>query len=406
PSEPFSHQSQKNGHAVDWAVTWNLGEDDLITESYVNLIPTRQGGTHVLGLRSGLTDALREFCEFHNLLPRNLKLTPEDVWDRCSYVLSAKTKEPQFSGQTKERLSSRDCGTYINGTAKDAFSIWLSENPDYGKQIAENTIANAQHRIQSSKKTKRKKIASGPALPGKLADCSTQDIDQSELFLVEGDSAGGSAKQARDREFQAVLPLRGKIKNTWEMASSEILDSQTVRDISLAIGVEPDSKDLSKLRYGKICILADADSDGSHIATLLCALFFRHFKALIDHNHLFIALPPLYRIDIGKNKHYAMNDKERDSLLNQLTQENSRSRPIVQRFKGLGEMTPLQLRETSMSVETRHLHKLMIDEFAQTHDIMDKLLAKKRAPDRKVWLTEYGDQVISKMFDQAEVHSD
>ena len=402
PAIPFKHTSKKNGHSVDWALTWNLGETDLIAESYVNLIPTRQGGTHVLGLRAGLTDALREFCEFHNLLPRNLKLTPEDVWDRCSYVLSAMTKEPQFSGQTKERLSSRDCGTFINNVAKDSFSLWLSEHPDFGKQIAENSIATAQNRIQSSKKTTRKKISAGPALPGKLADCSTQDIEMSELFLVEGDSAGGSAKQARDREYQAVLPLRGKILNSWEVSASELLNSQTVRDISLAIGVDPDSRDLSKLRYGKICILADADSDGAHIATLLCALFFRHFPEIVSSGHLYIALPPLFRIDVGRAKHYAMNEAERDQLINRLLEEKPSSKPIVLRFKGLGEMDALQLRETSMSPESRHLHQLTIDEPTETHDLMDKLLAKKRAQDRKSWLTAHGDQAIATMYEVAE----
>ena len=402
PPVPFSYSSQKNGHEVDWAITWDLGNDDLITESYVNLIPTRQGGTHVHGLRSGLTEALREFCEFHNLLPRNLKLTPDDVWERCSYVLSAKTKEPQFSGQTKERLSSRDCGTFINGTVKDAFSLWLSDHPDFGRLIAENTIANAQHRIQSSKKTARKKISAGPALPGKLADCSTQDIDRSELFLVEGDSAGGSAKQARDREYQAVLPLRGKILNSWEVSSAEILNSQTVRDISLAIGVEPDSADISKIRYGKVCILADADSDGAHIATLLCALFFKHFPKVVNGGHLYIALPPLFRIDIGKQKHYAIDEREREAMLARLAKENPKGKPVVQRFKGLGEMDALQLRETSMSPDTRHLHLLMIDEHTKTTDVLDKLLAKKRSQDRKSWLTEKGDQAISTMYDETD----
>ncbi|MEE8077768.1 MAG: DNA topoisomerase IV subunit B, partial [Pseudomonadales bacterium] len=300
PAEPFMHSAAGNEEAVEWAVKWVVDGGEFITESYVNLIPTLQGGTHVNGLRSGLVDALKEFCEFRDLLPRGVKLTGDDLWLQCAYVLSAKLMDPQFSGQTKERLSSRNSAVFISGVAKDAFSLYLNEHPQDGDRLAELAITNAQRRVQAAKKVARKKVTAGPALPGKLADCSGQDAERAELFLVEGDSAGGSAKQARDREFQAVMPLRGKILNTWEVDASQVLASQEVHDIAIAIGVDPASTDISGLRYHKVCILADADSDGLHIATLLCALFLKHFRILVESGHVYVAMPPLYRIDVGK----------------------------------------------------------------------------------------------------------
>lgn len=394
PQEPFRYSSHDDVGGIDWAITWSLEEGEVLAESYVNLVPTPYGGTHVAGFRSGMLEAMREFCEFRALLPRNLKLTTEDLFGRASYVLSAKTIEPQFSGQKKERFSSRVTGNYVNTVSKDAFSLWLNEHSTIATEIAEYCIASAQRRQLESKKTVRKKITQGPALPGKLADCASQNVDESEIFLVEGDSAGGSAKQARNREYQAVLPLRGKIKNTWEVDSSHVLESQTVHDISVAIGVEPASKDLSKLRYNKVCILADADSDGMHIATLLCALFLKHFRALIDAGNLYISLPPLYRVDFGKQVFYAADDTELEETLTKLTRENKRTKPAVQRFKGLGEMNPLQLRETSMARETRHLAQLNVDR-TENESVMDMLLAAKRAADRKSWLTEKGDQATA-----------
>jgi len=392
PDSPFMHSAQGNQETVDWAVKWVIDGGELITESYVNLIPTPQGGTHVNGLRSGLTDALKEFCEFRDLLPRGIKLTGEDLWDQCAYVLSAKLSDPQFSGQTKERLSSRQSAAFVGGVAKDAFSLWLNEHPQDGERLAELAIANAQRRVQASKKVTRKKVTAGPALPGKLADCSGQDADRSELFLVEGDSAGGSAKQARDREFQAVMPLRGKILNTWEVASGEVLASQEVHDISIAVGVDPGSDDLSGLRYGKVCILADADSDGAHIATLLCALFVRHFRPLVVAGNVFIAMPPLYRIDVGKEVFYALDESEKAGVLDRIVAEKKRGNVTVQRFKGLGEMNPLQLRETTMDPNTRRLVRLTLDDGVKTDEMMDMLLAKKRAGDRRVWLEQNGNQ--------------
>ncbi|MCZ6888878.1 MAG: DNA topoisomerase IV subunit B [Gammaproteobacteria bacterium] len=394
PKTPFVHSAKGNREAVDWAIQWLQERGELVTESYVNLIPTPLGGTHVSGLKSGLTEALREFCEFRDLLPRGLKLTGEDLWDQCVYILSAKLTDPQFTGQTKERLSSRQSAVFISGVAKDAFSLWLNEHPQEGSKIAELAIANAQRRVQASKKIARKKITSGPALPGKLADCSGQDAEHSELFLVEGDSAGGSAKQARDREYQAVMPLRGKILNTWELDASQVIGSQEVHDISLAIGVELGSTDLSGLRYDKVCILADADSDGAHIATLLCALFLRHFRTLVETGHIYVAMPPLYRIDVGNEVFYALDDAEKEGVLDRIAAEKKRGTPVVQRFKGLGEMNPMQLRETTMARETRRLVQLSIDSEKKTHELMDMMLAKKRAPDRRSWLESKGDQAV------------
>lgn len=394
PEQPFVGSMQGNSEAVDWAVQWLPEGGEITAESYVNLIPTAQGGTHVNGLRTGLLDALREFCEFRNLLPRGIKLTPEDVWDRCCFVLSAKIVEPQFSGQTKERLSSRQCAVFISGVVKDSFSLWLNQHTAEAELLAELCINNAQSRLKASKKVERKKVTAGPALPGKLADCSTQDVMAGELFLVEGDSAGGSAKQARDRETQAIMPLRGKILNTWEVDSNEILGSQEVHDIAVALGVDPGSDNLEGLRYGKICILADADSDGLHIATLLCALFLRHFRPLVVAGHIYVAMPPLYRIDVGKEVFYALDEQDKDGILDRLVAEKKNAKPNVQRFKGLGEMNPLQLRETTMNRDTRRLVQLTLDDAhhaRETDEMLDMLLAKKRAPDRKVWLEENGN---------------
>ncbi|EJI85193.1 DNA topoisomerase IV subunit B [Alishewanella aestuarii B11] len=394
PEQPFVGQFTASTEAVEWALLWLPEGGELITESYVNLIPTAQGGTHVNGLRQGLLEAMREFCEFRNLLPRGIKLSPEDLWDRCAYVLSLKMQDPQFAGQTKERLSSRQSAAFVSGIVKDAFSLWLNEHTDIALALADFCINNAQRRLKAAKKVVRKKVTSGPALPGKLADCAAQDLARTELFLVEGDSAGGSAKQARDREFQAVMPLRGKILNTWEVESSQILASQEVHDISVAIGIDPDSEDLSALRYGKVCILADADSDGLHIATLLCALFVRHFRHLVEQGHVFVAMPPLYRIDIGKDVYYALDEEEKNGILDRIEAEKKRGKVNVQRFKGLGEMNPLQLRETTMDPNTRRLVRLTIDDAPQTLELMDMLLAKKRAHDRKDWLEQKGDRAI------------
>ncbi|MDJ0805913.1 MAG: DNA topoisomerase IV subunit B [Gammaproteobacteria bacterium] len=391
PDEAFVGDMAGNAEAAAWAVVWLPEGGEIVTESYVNLIPTSQGGTHVNGLRSGLTDAVREFCEFRNLLPRGVKLTPDDVWARVSYVLSVKLQDPQFSGQTKERLSSRECAAFVSGVVKDGFSLWLNQHTDVGERIAELAINAAQSRMRAGRKVTRKKITQGPALPGKLADCSSVDPARSELFLVEGDSAGGSAKQARDREFQAIMPLRGKILNTWEVDPVDVLASQEVHDISVAIGVEPGSDDLSKLRFGKICILADADSDGLHIATLLCALFLRHFRKLVQEGHVFVAMPPLYRIDVGKQVFYALDDDEKQGVLDRIEAEKLRGKVNVQRFKGLGEMNPLQLRETTIHPDTRRLVQLTISSGDETNSLMDMMLAKKRASDRKHWLQQKGD---------------
>ncbi len=391
PERAFIGSIQGETDAVDWALLWLPEGGELLTESYVNLIPTLQGGTHVNGLRQGLLDAMREFCEFRNLLPRGVKLSADDIWERCAYVLSVKMQEPQFAGQTKERLSSRQCAAFVSGVVKDAFSLWLNQNVRDAEQLAELAISSAQRRMRAAKKVVRKKLTSGPALPGKLADCTAQDLNRTELFLVEGDSAGGSAKQARDRVFQAIMPLRGKILNTWEVSSDEVLASQEVHDISVAIGIDPDSDDLSQLRYGKICILADADSDGLHIATLLCALFVRHFAPMVRAGHVYVAMPPLYRIDLGKEVYYALDEEEKAGVLEQL--KRKKGKPNVQRFKGLGEMNPLQLRETTMDPNTRRLVQLTLDDDEKTMALMDMLLAKKRSEDRRNWLQDKGDLV-------------
>lgn len=394
PVEPFIGSFKGQIEAADWAITWLPEGGESINESYVNLIPTPLGGTHVNGFRQGLLESMREFCEFRNLIPRGIKLSPEDIWDRAAFILSVKMQDPQFAGQTKEKLSSRQSSAFVSGIVRDAFSLWLNSNTELAESLAEMCINNAQKRLKAAKKVARKKVTSGPALPGKLTDCSGQDPMRGELFLVEGDSAGGSAKQARDREFQAIMPLRGKILNTWEVDASQVLASQEVHDISVAIGCDPDSNDISELRYGKICILADADSDGLHIATLLCALFLKHYRVLVEQGHVYIAMPPLFRIDIGKDVYYALDEAEKEGILDRISAENKKGKVQVTRFKGLGEMNPLQLRETTMDPNTRRLVQLTIDDAEETDSLMDMLLAKKRSPDRKNWLEDKGDMAV------------
>ena len=393
PEEPFSGEFKSEEGTLDWALAWSTSATVSLSESYVNLIPTIQGGTHVNGFRSGLFEALSTFCELRNLLPRGVKLAADDLWEPCQYVLSVKMKEPQFAGQTKERLSSRQSAAFVNNIIKDAFALWLNQHRNQGELIATFAIERAQRRLRQAKQVARKRVHQGPALPGKLADCLQQDLNQAELFLVEGDSAGGSAKQARNKDFQAILPLRGKILNTWEVDSSQVLASQEIHDISVALGVDPGNDDLSGLRYGKLCILADADSDGAHIATLICALFLRHFKPLVLAGHVYVAMPPLYRIDAGKEVHYALDDEERDNIMKKLS-KTAKTKINVQRFKGLGEMNPMQLRETTMDPNTRRLVQLTLDDEPTTMSIMDMMLAKKRAGDRKIWLEGKGNLAV------------
>ncbi len=393
PDEPLIGLYRGEEREADWAVLWLSEGTQEIAESYVNLIPTIQGGTHVTGFRSGLTDAIREFCEHRDLLPRGIKLTSDDVWARCNYVLSVRLKDPQFTGQTKDRLSSRETAVFVQGIAKDEFSNWLHRHVTEGQRIATLAIESAQARMRAGKRVTRKKITTGPALPGKLADCASQDLELTELFLVEGDSAGGSAKQARNREYQAIMPLRGKILNTWEVDSAEVLGSQEVHDIAVALGVDPGSNKLDGLRYGKVCILADADSDGAHIATLLCALFVRHFRPLVDAGRVHVAMPPLYRIDVGKEVFYALDDTERAEVLDRVESEKLRGKINIQRFKGLGEMNPLQLRETVMDPSSRRLVRLEVKRGDNTQRTLDMMLAKKRVADRKAWISKNGDQV-------------
>lgn len=400
PASPFVGVFSGESEAADWAIQWLPEGGEIVQESYVNLIPTAQGGTHVNGLRTGLMEAMRDYCEIRNLVPRGIKLAPDDIWSNCCFVLSSKLAEPQFSGQTKERLSSREAAAFVSGVAKDAFSLWLNQHTEEGDKLADFCISNAQKRVRSSKKIARKRVTAGPALPGKLADCSSDDPAYGELFLVEGDSAGGSAKQARDRVNQAIMPLRGKILNTWEVDSADVLASQEVHDISVALGIDPGSDNLEKLRYHKVCILADADSDGLHIATLLCALFVRHFPALVNAGHIFVAMPPLFRIDVGQDVYYALDNSEKQGILDRIKAEKKKGKVNVQRFKGLGEMNPLQLRETTMAADTRRLVQLIMEPGDETHQMMDMLLAKKRASDRKAWLESKGDR--ADMVDDAD----
>lgn len=391
PPEPITSPRENENDPVMYALLWAPNAEATFGESYVNLIPTIEGGTHVNGLRSGVAQAVREFCEFRNLVPRGIKLTPEDIWEKACYVLSVKIQEPQFAGQMKERLASRDAAPLVEGVVRDAMALWLNRHPEAGEKIAQFAISNAQERIKAASKVVRKKVSGGPALPGKLADCASQEPKRSELFLVEGDSAGGSAKQAREKDFQAIMPLRGKILNTWELDSGSIASSEEVHNISIALGVEPGSSDLTQLRYHKVCILADADSDGQHIATLLCALFLKHFRPLVENGHVYVAMPPLYRIDAGKQVYYALDEAERDQLLKKIEKDNPRTRPTVTRFKGLGEMNPAQLRETTIDPRTRRLVQLTVDKQDDTDKLMDMLLAKKRASDRREWLEEKGN---------------
>ena len=393
PSDPYIGRHQGEEEEVEWGLIWvpELGQE--LQESYVNLIPTPQGGTHVNGFRQGLTDAVREFCDFRDLLPRGVRITPEDVWVSCNFVLSARLRDPQFTGQTKDRLSSRDTAAFVQSSVKDEFSIWLHRHIAEGERIARHVVENAQARMRAGKRVARKKVTTGPALPGKLADCSGQDFDRTELFLVEGDSAGGSAKQARDREYQAIMPLRGKILNTWEVDSAEVLASQEVHDIAVALGVDPGSNDIDGLRYGKVCILADADSDGAHIATLLCALFVKHFRPLVEAGRVHVAMPPLYRIDVGKEVFYALDQREREHILKKIETDNLKGKVNTQRFKGLGEMNPLQLRETVMDPVTRRLVQLEVKRGDKTQRSLDMMLSKKRVADRKSWISKHGDEV-------------
>jgi topoisomerase-4 subunit B len=391
PAEPFAGNIQGGNEMADWAFCWAPDAEAQVAESYVNLIPTPDGGTHINGLRAGVTEAVREFCEFRSLVPRGVKISPEDVWQKISFVLSVRMRDPQFAGQIKEKLTSRESAAFVSGVVKDAFVLWLNQHPEAGDKIAQFAIGNAQERARAAQKVTRKRIVSGPALPGKLADCTLQEPERCELFLVEGDSAGGSAKQARDREFQAVMPLRGKILNTWEVDSATALRSQEVSDIATALGVDPASSDLSGLRYHKVCILADADSDGAHIATLLCALFLRHFRPLVLAGHVHVAVPPLFRVDVGKNVYYALGEHDRQGILDRIEAEGVRGKPVITRFKGLGEMSPLQLRETTMARDTRRLMRLTVEAKDGTDQLLDMLLARKRAADRREWLETKGN---------------
>ncbi len=376
---------------LEFAINWSQRIlKNKLDETYVNLIPTPQGGSHLNGFKSGLLDSIKEFCDYRNLLPKGLKINADDVINSAIFIVSSKLQNPQFAGQTKERLDSKDHMSFVSSTTKDTFSIWLNTHTEEGEKIAELAIISAQTRAKVSNIVERKKTFKGPALPGKLSDCNSQDLNETELFLVEGDSAGGSAKQARERSFQAIMPLRGKILNTWDLESSEIIKSQEIKNLSTAIGVLPGNSDLSSLRYGKICILADADSDGLHIATLLCALFLRHYKPLVQEGRIYISMPPLYRIDCGKDVLYALDDKQREEIVSTFKGKKGKPKINIQRFKGLGEMNPSQLRETVMDPATRQLVQLSISSSDNANSMMDLLLSKKNAPARKEWLERKG----------------
>jgi topoisomerase-4 subunit B len=376
---------------LEFVINWSLRlPKDKLNETYVNLIPTLQGGSHLNGFKSGLLDALKEFCEYRNLLPKGLKINAEDVLSNAIFIVSSKLQNPQFAGQTKERLDSKDHMSFVSNSTKDILSIWLNTHTEEGERIAELAIMSAQTRAKVSNIVERKKSFRGPALPGKLSDCNSQDLNETELFLVEGDSAGGSAKQARERSFQAIMPLRGKILNTWDLESVEIIKSQEIKNLSTAIGVLPGNNDLSSLRYGKICILADADSDGLHIATLLCALFLRHYRSLVQEGRIYISMPPLYRIDCGKDVLYALDNTQRDQIVEEFKNKKGKPKINIQRFKGLGEMNPPQLRETVMDPDTRQLVQLSISTTDNANSMMDLLLSKKNAPARKEWLERKG----------------
>ena len=378
--------------ALDVAVNWTEeASNNLLKETYVNLIPTALGGSHLNGFKSGLLEAIKEFCDYRNLIPKGIKINSDDILANCIFVISSKLKNPQFAGQTKERLDSKDHMSFVSSSTKDSLSIWLNQHTEEGEKIADLAIAAAQKRIKSSTKVDRKKTFKGPALPGKLSDCNCDNIEESELFLVEGDSAGGSAKQARDRRFQAIMPLRGKILNTWDLESADIIKSQEIKDLATAIGSLPGDTDISNLRYGKICILADADSDGLHIATLLCALFLRHYKNLVTSGKIFVSMPPLYRIDAAKEVFYALDENEKESIVKKIKKQNSKIKIDIQRFKGLGEMNPSQLRETVMKPESRRLVQLTLSSSDNANAVFDLLLSKKRAPDRKEWLEKKGN---------------
>ena len=391
PEEPILGDFEDEENSLAWAVTWELREQESVTESFVNLIPTIQGGTHVAGMRSGITDAIKEFCDYRNLIPKGIKITADDVWKNASYILSAKLKDPQFSGQTKEKLSSKEFQSIAANITRDAFAIWLNKETELAERIANISIDNAQKRVRESKTVERKKITKGITLPGKLSDCVSSNYEETELFLVEGDSAGGSAKQARDRNFQAVMALKGKILNTWEVDTDAVTQSQEVKDIAMAIGLQPGCRVLDGLRYGKICILADADSDGAHIATLICALFLKHFRPLVEAGRVYVAQPPLFRIDQGKDIYYALDESEKESIVKKLSTQNKKTKVEIQRFKGLGEMNPSQLKETTMSLDVRKLIQLKLEKGNSSTSMFNMLLSKKRAADRKTWLESKGN---------------
>ena len=389
--ESISCSKLVKDNALDFVLNWSTQPvKNLMSESYVNLIPTAQGGSHLNGFKAGLLDSVKEFCEFRNLIPKGLKITADDVIQHSTFIVSSKLTNPQFAGQTKERLDSKEHQGFVSSTTKDVLSIWFNQHTEQGEKLAELAIASAQARTRETKVVDRKKTFQGPALPGKLSDCNSTDLDETELFFVEGDSAGGSAKQSRERKFQAIMPLRGKILNTWDLESAEIIKSIEIKDISTAIGVNPGSPDIASLRYGKICILADADSDGLHIATLLCALFLRHYKPLVVAGHIYVAMPPLFRIDCAKEVFYALDEEEKDAVVKKLKSKPGKPKIDIQRFKGLGEMNPSQLRETVMDPKTRRLVQLTISASDNVNSMMDLLLSKKNASARKEWLEKRG----------------